>query len=63
MNVKVLEIRIGQLRAGVLFQYAQEGVQTINRFVADRTLIDNAKAPTISLSYLAATGFLSEPAS
>lgn len=53
MNVKALEIRIGQLRAGVLFQYAQEGAQTINRFVADRTLIDNAQAPTISLSYLA----------
>lgn len=55
MNVKALEIRIGELRAGVLFQYAQEGAQTINRFVADRALIENAGAPTISMSYLADT--------
>lgn len=55
MNVKALEIRIGELRAGVLFQYAQEGAQTINRFVADRALIENAQAPTISMSYLAET--------
>lgn len=55
MNVKALEIYIGELRAGVLFQYAQEGTQTINRFVADRALIENPQAPTISLSYLAET--------
>lgn len=55
MNVKALEIRIGSLRAGVLFQYAQEGAQVINRFVADRTLIENPQAPTISMSYLASS--------
>lgn len=55
MNVKALEIYIGELRAGVLFQYAQEGAQTINRFVADRSLIEHTQAPTISLSYLADT--------
>lgn len=53
MNMKVLEIRIGQLRAGFLLQYEQDGGQTINRFVADQTLIDSAQAPTLSLSYLA----------
>ncbi len=53
MKVKALEIRIGQLRAGILFQYEQENGQMINRFVADRALIDNTRAPTISLSYLA----------
>lgn len=55
MNVKALEIRIGMLRAGVLFQYVQEGAQTINRFVADRALIENAHAPTLSMSYVADT--------
>lgn len=55
MNVKILEIRIGDLRAGILFQYAQEGAPTINRFVADRALIDNTQAPTISMSFLADT--------
>lgn len=55
MNVKVLEIRIGAQRAGVLFQYAAEGATPINRFVADRAWIDNAQAPTISLAFLAET--------
>lgn len=55
MNVKVLEIRIGSARAGVLFQYAPEGAPPINRFVADRTWIADAQAPTISLAFRAAT--------
>jgi serine/threonine-protein kinase HipA len=53
MTIKVLEIRIGELKAGILFQYAQGDGQTINRFVADQALIDNTQPPTISLSYLA----------
>lgn len=53
MNIKALEIRIGELRAGVLFQYELDTKQTVNRFVADQPLIDNPQAPTISLSYVA----------
>lgn len=53
MNVKTLEIRIGALRAGVLFRYEQYNGQTVNRFVADRALIGNPQAPTVSLSYVA----------
>ncbi|MCD8494347.1 MAG: type II toxin-antitoxin system HipA family toxin [Burkholderiaceae bacterium] len=53
MNIKALEIRIGELRAGVLFQYQQHDGQTVNRFIADKTLADNQQAPTISLSYVA----------
>ena len=55
MNVKALEIRIGALRAGVLFQYAQEGAPVVNRFVADPAFIETREPPLVSLSYLAAT--------
>src|SRR5690554_5216177 len=55
MNVKALEIRIGAVRAGVLFQYAPEGAPTVNRYVADQRFMERADAPTLSLSYLAAT--------
>ena len=55
MNVKALEIRIGSLRAGILFQYAAEGAQPINRFVVDRAWVDDPQAPTISLAFLAAS--------
>ena len=55
MNVKALEIRLGSLRAGILFQYAAEGAQPINRFVADSEWIDNPQAPTVSLAFLAAS--------
>jgi len=55
MKVKVLEIWIGEHRAGILFQYAPKGAPTVNRFVADQTLITNAAAPTVSLSYIAET--------
>ena len=55
MNVKILEIRIGTLRVGVLFQYAPEGAQTINRFVADQAFIELKTAPLLSLAYEAAS--------
>lgn len=55
MNVKILEIRIGSERIGVLFQYAPEGAQTINRFVVDQAFAERRNAPLVSLSFLAAS--------
>ncbi len=53
MNVKALEILVGALRIGVLFQYAQEGAPVINRFVADPAFIEVEDPPVLSLSYQA----------
>lgn len=55
MNVKVLDIRIGERRAGILFQFAREDAPWINRFVADRSFMAETQPPTLSLSYLAAS--------
>lgn len=53
MNVKALEIRIGQRRVGVLFQYPLAPDQVINRFVADDAFARDAQQPLMSLSYQA----------
>lgn len=53
MNIKALGIFIGDLRIGVLFQYALDGAQIINRFVADDAFARQSSAPTLSLSMLA----------
>ena len=37
MNVKVLDTRTGERRAGILFQYAREDAPWINQFLADQT--------------------------
>jgi len=57
MNVKALAIHLGELRLGVLFQYALPGAAVTNRFVADEDLVARAGAvmPTLSLSMRAAT--------
>lgn len=52
MNVKALEIRLGKLRIGVLFQFAPAHAATINRFVADEAFINTIQQPTLSLSML-----------
>jgi serine/threonine-protein kinase HipA len=54
MNVKALGVFVGDQRVGVLFQYALDGVQVINRFVADEAFAALANAPIVSLSMLAA---------
>jgi serine/threonine-protein kinase HipA len=57
VNIKALAIFIGELRAGVLFQYQESGredAQVITRFVADEAFISSAQ-PTVSVLYLANT--------
>lgn len=54
MDVKALGIFMGKsLRIGTLFQYAPQGAEVINRFVASEELINLPNAPTVSLSFLA----------
>jgi serine/threonine-protein kinase HipA len=57
VNIKALAISIGDLRAGVLFQYQESGredAQVVTRFVADEAFI-RAGQPTVSVSYFAST--------
>ncbi|WP_459614134.1 type II toxin-antitoxin system HipA family toxin [Bordetella sp. 2513F-2] len=55
MNVKALAIHIGEVRAGVLFQYAMPGAEVVTRFVADAAYARDAGAPVLSASFLADT--------
>ncbi|WP_431262241.1 type II toxin-antitoxin system HipA family toxin [Roseateles chitinivorans] len=57
MNVKALAIHLGDLRVGVLFQYALSEDLVTNRFVVDEGLLarTDAPLPTLSLSMRAAT--------
>lgn len=58
MNIKALAIFIGTQRAGVLFQYMEQGradAQVVTRFVADEAFINKADPPTVSASFLAGT--------
>lgn len=57
MNVKALGIYLGKtLRIGVLFQYAMDGAEVVNRFVADEEFIHLANPPTLSASFQAEDG-------
>jgi serine/threonine-protein kinase HipA len=51
MNVKALEILLGNQRAGILFKYGEEN--PVIRFVADDAFARIASAPSLSLSMLA----------
>ncbi|MNR71260.1 Serine/threonine-protein kinase HipA [compost metagenome] len=54
MNVKALQILVGDVRCGVLFQYAMPGAPTVNRFVADEKFIElGEEQPLLSASFLA----------
>lgn len=53
MNVKALEILVGQRRAGVLFQYSLAHDITVNRFVADDDFARDRMQETLSLAFKA----------
>lgn len=56
MNVKALGIFIGkEHRVGLLFQYAMQNADAINRFVADDEFARLPHPPVISAAYLAPT--------
>ncbi|HEY1397197.1 type II toxin-antitoxin system HipA family toxin [Roseateles sp.] len=57
MNVKALAIHLGELRVGVLFQYALSEDVVTNRFVVDEGLLASSGSalPMLSLSMHAAT--------
>ncbi len=53
MNIKALEIRLGDRRIGLLFQFAPDGGSMINRFVADEDVALDPGLPVVSLSWRA----------
>lgn len=53
MNVKALAIYLGELRVGVLFQYAAAASHVVTRFVADDAFASMPDQPMVSLSMLA----------
>lgn len=53
MNVKALQIFLGQRLAGVLFQYAISHDQVVNRFVADDAFALDPHQGVLSTSFLA----------
>src|SRR5450830_855056 len=53
MNLKALEIRIGQRPVGILFQYPLAPDQIINRFVADDAFARDPGQELLSLSFKA----------